>query len=157
MTPSQARTSMSVDDGARVDVGRDRPPFAVSEPPEPAYARSPVTVARLGISLVVLAFMYLSLQGADAERFTTGFSDLLDSLPHWLVSGIVSICQIAFLVAASLGFIAELVLRHFRRVARMLLAAGVCIVGLIAMSKLVGVSTLPLVPPGHGEIDPTRS
>ena len=67
-------------------------------------------------------------------------------MPRWLVSGIVGVCQIAFLTAAVLGFIGQLVLRHFARVGRMLLAAVVCAGGLLVMSKLVGTSTLPLVP-----------
>ena len=138
-----------------LDVSSDRPAFLVSEPTEPSYVRSPVTSIRLLVSLAVLGFMYVGLQGNDGQ-FATGFGDFLASLPRWLVSSIVSTCQIAFLVAASLGFIGQLVLRRFARVGRMLLAAVVCTAGLIAMSKLVGTSTLPLVPsqqsggPGSG-------
>ena len=133
-----------------LDVSAERPAFLVSEPAEPAYVRSLVTAIRLLASVVVLGLMYAALQGANDGQFATDFGDFLGSVPHWLVSGIVSICQLGFLVAAVLGFIGQLVLRHFARVGRMLLAAVVCAAGLIAMSKLVGSSTLPLVPPRHG-------
>ncbi len=133
-----------------LDVSAERPAFLVSEPAEPAYVRSPVTAIRLLVSLAILGFMYVTLHGADDGQFAIGFGDFLGSLPRWLVSSIVSICQIAFVVAASLGFISQLVLRRFARVGRMLLAAIVCTAGLIAMSKLVGVSTLPLVPSQQG-------
>ena len=140
-----------------LDVASERPAFSVSEPAEPAYLRSPVTAARLLGSLAVLGFTYVALRGGQHGKFAAGFGDLLGSVPHWLVSGIVSICQIGFLVAAILGFISQLVLRRFARVGRMLLAAVVCTAGLIAMSKLVGTSMLQLMPPRHGAVDPGRS
>ncbi len=136
-----------------LDIASVRPTFVVSEPAQPAYVRSPITAIRLLASLLVLGFMYVALQGGNDGEFATSFGDFLGSVPRWLVSGIVSFCQIAFLVAAILGFIGQLVLRHFARVGRMLLASVVCIAGLIAMSKLVGTSTLPLVPSRHG-VDP---
>jgi glycosyltransferase 2 family protein len=123
-----------------------QPTFVVSEPAEPAYVRSPVTAIRLLASFAVLGFTYVALQGANDGQFATNFGDFLGSMPRWLVSGIVSTCQLAFLVAAILGLIGQLVLRHFARVGRMLLAAAVCAIGLLAMSKLVGTSTLPLLP-----------
>lgn len=140
-----------------LDVSSARPTFVVSEPPEPEYVRSPVTAIRLLGSVVILGLMYVALQGSKDSQFTTGLGDFLRSVPRWLVSGIVSICQIGFLVAAILGFIAQLVLRHFGRVGRMLLAAAVCTAGLIAMSKLVGPSALQLVPRQHDVLDPGRS
>src|SRR5258708_39094285 len=94
--------------------------------------------------------MYATLHGSEDSQFGANFGDFLGSSPRWLVSGIVSVCQLGFLVAAFLGFISQLVLRRFTRVGRMLLAAVVCIAGLVAMSKLVGSSTLPLVPSRHG-------
>lgn len=133
-----------------LDVSVERPTFVVSEPNESPYVRSPVTAVRLLGSLVILVVMYAALQGADDGEFAIGFGDLLDSIPRWLVSGIVGFCQIAFLVAAILGFISQLVLRHFVRVGRMLVAAVVCIGGLFAMSKLVGTSAFPLVPSRSG-------
>ena len=133
-----------------LDVSAHRPAFVVSEPAQPAYVRSPVTAIRLLGALVVLGFMYVALNGADSAQFATDFGDLLGSIPHWIVSGIVSVCQIAVLVAAILGLISQLVLRRFARVGRMLLAAVVCTAGLIAMSKLVGVSALRLVPTRQG-------
>jgi glycosyltransferase 2 family protein len=129
-----------------LDVTVQRPTFVVSEPNESAHVRSSVTAIRLVGALLILVFTYLALNGANDGEFATGFGDVLASIPRWLVSGIVSVCQIAVLVAAILGFISQLVLRHFTRVGRMLLAAVVCIAGLFAMSKLVGSSTFPLVP-----------
>jgi uncharacterized membrane protein YbhN (UPF0104 family) len=133
-----------------LDVSPARSAFVVSEPHEPAYVRSPVTAVRLLGAFVVLTFTFVALQGGDDGQFATSFGDFLDSVPRWLVSGIVSICQIGFLVAAILGFISQLILRHFARVGRMLLAAVICAAGLIAMSKLLGTSTLPLVPSSDG-------
>jgi undecaprenyl-diphosphatase len=133
-----------------LDVTVHRPSFVVSEPNESPYVRSSVTAVKLLGSLVVLVFMYLALHGANDTEFAIGFGDFLDSIPRWLVSGIVGVCQIAFLVAAILAFISQLVLRHFVRVGRMLLAAFVCIGGLVAMSKLVGTSNFPLVPSRSG-------
>ncbi|HEY0520449.1 MAG TPA: hypothetical protein VGC84_13225, partial [Ilumatobacteraceae bacterium] len=121
--------------------------FVVSEPPERAYVRSPVTFIRLIASLVVLGFTCVVLRGADESRFATGFADFLGSAPQWLISGIVGFCQIAFLVTSILGFIGALVLRRFTRVGRMVLAAVICGAGLVAMSKLVGTSALRLGPP----------
>jgi uncharacterized protein (TIRG00374 family) len=133
-----------------LDVSAERPAFLVSEPAERAYVRSPVTAVRLVASLAVLGFMYVALHGSNDGEFATDFAEFLGSVPRWLVSGVVSTCQISFLVAAILGFIGQVVLRHFARVGRMLLAAVVCAGGLIAMSKLVGTSTLPLVPAQQG-------
>ena len=92
-----------------LDIALPRPAFSVSEPAAPAYVRSPVSAARLLGSVVVLGFAYVALQGSDDGQFATGFGDLLRSVPHWLVSGIVSVCQIGFLVAAILGFIGQIV------------------------------------------------
>jgi glycosyltransferase 2 family protein len=139
------------------DVSSARPAFLVSEPAEPAYVRSPVTAIRLIGSLVVLGLMYVALQGANDSDLATSFGDFLGSSPRWLVSGIVSICQIGFLLAAVLGFVSQLALRRFARVGRMLVASVVCIAGLIAMSKLVGTLALRLVPPRHSPVGPGRS
>jgi len=134
-----------------LDVSK-RSAFVVSEPIEPAYVRSPVTAIRLLGSVVVLGFMYVALRDGNDRQFAIGLGDFLDSAPRWLVSGIISICQLGFLVAAILGFISQLVLRHFIRVGRMLLAAAVCTAGLIAMSTLVGTSALRLVLPPNGAV-----
>jgi undecaprenyl-diphosphatase len=133
-----------------IDVSPTRPAFVVFEPAEPAYVRSPVTAIRLLGSLVVVALMYAVLHGSDNSQFASNFGDFLGSSPRWLVSGIVSFCQLAVLVATILGFIGQLVLRHFTRVGRMLLAAIVCTAGLIAMSRLLGTSVLPLMPSRRG-------
>ena len=109
----------------------------VSEPHQRKYLRSQVTAIRLLLAVLVVGFMYAVLHGSDSQ-FGTNFRDFLGSAPRWLVSAIVSTCQLAVLVAAILGFISQLVLRHFARVGRMLLAAAVCTAGLIAMSKLLG-------------------
>ena len=47
-----------------LDVSAERRTFVVSEPDQPAYVRSPVTAIRLLVSLVVVGFMYVALQGA---------------------------------------------------------------------------------------------
>jgi glycosyltransferase 2 family protein len=139
-----------------LDISAERPAFLVSEPAAPAYVRSLVTAIRLLAALAVLGFTYVALHGSSEGQFATDFGDLLGSVPRWLVSGIVGVCQIAFLVVAILGFIGQLVLRHFARVGRMLLAAVVCAGGLVLMSKLVGTSAFPLIPsqqlggPGSG-------
>lgn len=125
----------------------------MSEPVERAYVRSQVTAFRLLGSIVVVALAYVPLRDSKDGSFEAGFGDLLASVPHWLVSGIVSVCQIGFLVAAVLGFISQIVLRHLVRVVRMLVAAIVCAAGLIAMSRLVGTETFRLVPPPHGAVD----
>jgi glycosyltransferase 2 family protein len=138
------------------DVSARRASFVVSEPAEAEYLRSPVTAIRLFASIAVLGLMYAVLHGSQDSQFSADFADFLRSAPRWLVSGIVSICQIAFLVVAILGFLSQLVLRHFARVGRMFLAAAVCVAGLLAMSKLLGSSLLPLLPtqqrggPGSG-------
>jgi undecaprenyl-diphosphatase len=138
------------------DVPRRRTALRISEPAQPAYMRSPVSAIRLVGALAVVAGAYVALRGAQDSEFAVNLADLLDSVPHWLVSAVVSVCQIGFLVPAVLGFISQIVLRRFVRVGRMLLAAGVCAAGLLAMSKLVGSSTLPLIPsqqtggPGSG-------
>ena len=139
-----------------LDVSSARPTFVVSEPHQRAYLRSQVTAIRLLFAVLVVGFMYAVLHGSDDSQFGTNFRDFLGSAPRWLVSAIVSTCQLAVLVAAILGFISQLVLRHFARVGRMLLAAAVCTAGLIAMSKLLGGAILPLIPsrsagvPGSG-------
>lgn len=120
--------------------------FTVSEPIEPAYVRSPVTAIRLFGTLVLLGGMYVALRGSDGTAFAASFGDLLGAAPHWLVSGIVGICQLGFQIPAILGLVSLLALRRFARVGRMLLAAVICVVGLLAMARLVGGSTLPLVP-----------
>ena len=65
------------------------------------------------------------------------------------MTGIVGDCQLGFLVPAILGLVAQLGLRRFRRVGRMLLASVVSIAGLVINSKLVGGDALPLLPTHH--------
>ena len=128
-----------------LDVSSARPTFVVSEPHQRAYLRSQVTAIRLLLALLVVGSMYAVLHDSDSQ-FGTNFREVLGSAPRWLVSAIISTCQLAVLVAAVLGFISQLVVRHFARVGRMLLAAAVCTAGLVAMSKLLGDSILPLIP-----------
>ncbi len=125
------------------------PSFAVSEPAEPAYVRSPVTAIRLLGAVVVLALMYLALPAPGKGRFATDFGDLLTAAPRWIVSGVVGACQLGYLVPSMLGLVSQLALRRFARIGRMMLAAVVCAAGLIALSKLVGSSVLPLAPQRH--------
>ncbi len=132
-----------------VDVMSQPATFSVCEPKEPNYVRSPVTAIRFVGALVLLGFMYLALLSVTPGRFATRFGDFLGGAPRWLVSGIVSACQIGFLVPAILGLLGQLVLRRFARVGRMLLATVVCVAGLIAMSKLVGAATFPLMAHRH--------
>lgn len=122
------------------------PTFSVTEPVEPAYVRSPVTATRLGVASLVVVFMYLALRNAAEMDFARAFSDLLQGAPHWLVSGVVGVFQIAFLAPAALGLLAQIGLRRFARLGRMLLTAVVCAAGLVAMSALVGDKVLPLLP-----------
>jgi undecaprenyl-diphosphatase len=131
------------------DVLTDRPAFAVTEPTEPAYVRSPVTMIRLVGALVLLLIMYLALRGTRDGQFATDLGTLLAGAPRWIVTGAVGVCQIGFLVPAVLGFLGQLVLRHFARVGRMVLAAVVCVAGLVVLSKLVGPRALRLVPRRH--------
>ena len=109
-----------------------------------SYVRSSVTSLRFLGCLALLVLMYLVLRATTAGAFATSFGDVLASVPRWSVSAIVSVCQIGFLLAAALGFVTQVVFRHFARIARMLLAAVVCVAGLVVMSKLVGGATLPL-------------
>ena len=122
------------------------PSFTVTEPVEPAYVRSPVTATRLAASLLIVVVIYLTLRNAAELDFAAAFRDLLAGAPHWLVSGVVGVCQIAFLAPAALGLLAQIALRRFARVGRMLLTAVVCAAGLVAMSALVGDAVLPLLP-----------
>ncbi|MCU1391768.1 MAG: hypothetical protein JWM34_196, partial [Ilumatobacteraceae bacterium] len=124
--------------------GPDSPGIVTSEAEMRPYVRASVTSIRFAACAVLLAIMGVVLESTTAGEFATNFGDLLRSAPRWLVSAIVSACQLGFLVPAVLGFLIQLALRHFARVGRMLLAAVVCIAGLIAMSKLVGGATLPL-------------
>ena len=124
--------------------------FAVSEPVQRAYVRSGVTAVRLGALLVVLGVLYLGLRGLTVGEFAKNLSDLLSSAPRWLVSAIVGVCQLGFLVPAIIAFVWQLALRRFGRVGRMLLAAVVCVAGLVAMSRLVGAATFPLMRTRHG-------
>ncbi len=129
----------------------------MTEPDDAPYVKSPVTAIRFIGSLAVLGCMYFALQGAKDGDFATNFRDVLGAAPRWLVSGIVSVCQLGFVVPAILGFIGQLAARRFARVGRMLLVAVVCIAGLVAMSKLVGSSALPLFPGRHGGVRPTAT
>jgi undecaprenyl-diphosphatase len=121
------------------------PGFTISEPREPAYARSPVTTIRLLGALAMLGVTALALQAASGD-FTSSFGETLASAPEWLVSGIVSACQIGFLVPAFLGLIGLFYLRRFERIGRMLAASVLCALGLFGLSALVGSTLLPLLP-----------
>jgi undecaprenyl-diphosphatase len=101
--------------------------------------------------------MYFVLPSVKKSTFAPAFGGFLGSLPRWLVSGLVSVCQLGFLLAAVLGLASQVALRRFARVGRMLLASVVCVGGLFAMSKLVGTPTLRLVPPRHSPVGPGRS
>ena len=120
-----------------------------SETEPSSYVRSSVTGIRFAGCVALLALMYLVLRATTAGEFATSFGDLLTSVPRWAVSAVVSVCQIGFLLAAALGLVTQVALRHFARVGRMLLAAVVCIAGLVAMSRLVGSATLPLAIQHH--------
>ncbi|MCU1399455.1 MAG: Undecaprenyl-diphosphatase [Acidimicrobiales bacterium] len=113
------------------------------------YRRTSVTVVRLVVCLVVLALLYAVLAATTAGEFSTNFASLLASAPRWMVSAVVSACQLGLLIPAVLGLFSQVVLRHFARVGRMLLAAVVCVAGLVLLSKLVGAATLPLTPRHH--------
>jgi undecaprenyl-diphosphatase len=94
--------------------------------------------------MATLAFMYLVLRGADAARFALRFATALSGTPHWVVSSIVGICQIAFLVPAILALVSLVVLRRYMRVGRMILASVVCLAVLALMVWLVGRTAFPL-------------
>lgn len=126
--------------------------FEVTEPDLRRYVRTPVAAIRSAGWLVVVAALYLALRASQDGQFATDFGDLLGSAPRWLVSGVVSVCQLGFLVPSVLGLLGQLALRRFVRVGRMVLASLVCGAGLVLMAKLVGSTTLPLLPPRQ---DPT--
>jgi uncharacterized membrane protein YbhN (UPF0104 family) len=113
------------------------------------YLRTSVTAVRLLAAFVSVIVMYAVLEGTTPGEFATNFGDLLASVPRWAVSAVVSACQLGFLIAAVLGFFSQVAVRHFARVARMLLAAVVCSAGLVIVSRLVGEATLPLSPRHH--------
>jgi len=119
--------------------------FKVTEPPERAYVRSPVTYIRLLSALVVLGLGGLALHNTDAARFAQRFATALSGTPHWIGSSIVGFCQIAFLVPAIIAMVSQVVLRHYRRVGRMVLASVVCLVGLALMRRLLGATAFPLM------------
>jgi undecaprenyl-diphosphatase len=127
-------------------------PSAAAEPAESRYARSPITAIRLGGALVLVAVMYLALQGVEDRAFTDDFGSLLSSAPRWAVSVTVGVCQLGFLAPAILGILGQLALRHFVRVGRMVLTAVLCGLGLFVMSRLVGSSILPLLPQHGGPV-----
>jgi glycosyltransferase 2 family protein len=126
------------------------PTFSVSEPDYRRYVRSPVTAARLGIAVLLVLLMYVPLRGAAKGEFATLFGDLLGGAPRWLISGVVSVCQLGFLVPAVLGLLGQLVQRHFVRVGRLLLASIVCVLALAAMSHWVGGTAFHLFRTGRG-------
>jgi glycosyltransferase 2 family protein len=127
----------------------DDPVFSVSEPAETAYVRSPVTAIRFVLSMAGLGVAYLLLRRADPAHFATLAGRALARAPHWLVSGVVGVFQLAVLTTSVLGFLGQLVLRRFTRTGRMLLAAIVCVVALILVAKYAGVGHLPLTPRGR--------
>lgn len=127
----------------------DVPSFRVSEPHEPAYARSPVAAIRLAGAIVLLAVLSVVVRRAATNSFSSDVADLLGTAPHWLVSVAVGVCQLGFLVPAALGFLAHVALRRFARIGRMMLAAVVCVGGLVLLQKIVGAAALPLIPGRH--------
>ncbi len=129
------------------------PAFTVTEPAEPAYVRSPVTAIRLAGALWLLVILFVVVQAADQEQFSSTFGELLASVPHWLVSTVVALSQIVFLIPAVLGLIGQLFLRRFARVGRMLLASLLCAGGLFLVSHWVGVSALRVLPPRGAQGD----
>jgi undecaprenyl-diphosphatase len=125
--------------------------FTVSEPTQPGYLRSPVTAIRLVGAVMLLAITFAVLQATDPARFAVNAGELLTSAPHWLVSGVVATCQILFLVPAVLGLLAQLALRRFVRVGRMVLASALAAALLFMLSRWAGSDMLPLLPPHrHG-------
>lgn len=125
----------------------EQPAFVVSEPPAPAYVRSLAALLRLLGAFALLCGFIVALHAVDQAQFALSLDELLASIPHWLVSGVVAVCQIVFLVPAVLGLVTQLYLRRWMRVGRMLLTALVCAGGLLLLSKLVGVSTFRVLPP----------
>jgi undecaprenyl-diphosphatase len=121
--------------------------FTVSEPTQPGYVRSPVTAIRLAGALVLLVITFAVLQATDPSRFAANLDELLVSAPHWLVSGVVAVCQILFLVPAVMGLLAQIALRRFMRVARMVLASLLAAALLFGLSRWAGGMRLPLLPP----------
>lgn len=121
---------------------------------EYGYSRSPLTAVRLAGTLVLLGLLYVGLGGVHERAFATDFGNLLASAPRWLVTGVVGVCQLGFLAPAVLGLVAQVVLRRYLRVGRMLLTALVCAGGLALMSNLVGSGALPLLPDRLGPFGP---
>jgi uncharacterized membrane protein YbhN (UPF0104 family)/tRNA A-37 threonylcarbamoyl transferase component Bud32 len=136
-----------------LEVVTERPDFAVSDTAEPVYVRTPVTWIRLAGWVAVLGCTMLVLRASGTTPFSDRLKDLLATIPRWIVSTVVSVCQLGFLVPVALGLVSQLVLRRFTRVARMFLAAIICVIGLVVMSKLVGGSVQSLLPPRDD--DPT--
>ena len=123
--------------------------FTVSEPPFRAYVRSPVTALRLLGLVVGSVVMFFPLQQSANGDFASSFGASLADAPGWLVSAIVSICQLGFLVPAILFILSQVAQRRFRRLGRMVLASAVCVAGLLAMSAIVGASIFPVGPFRH--------
>ncbi|MFZ4720971.1 MAG: lysylphosphatidylglycerol synthase domain-containing protein, partial [Ilumatobacteraceae bacterium] len=124
--------------------------FTVTEPPQPDYVRSPVTFIRLAVSWLLFVGLGVAVHAADQPRFAAGLSELLASVPHWLVSGVVALCQITFLIPAVLALVGQLFLRRWMRVARMVLAALISAAALAALIHVVGTSTMRMLPPPDG-------
>ncbi|MEP6623935.1 MAG: hypothetical protein ABJC79_05805, partial [Acidimicrobiia bacterium] len=120
--------------------------ITVSEPAFRPYVRSPVTAFRLAGSVALTAFMFFPLEQSAHRRFAAALGKELARAPSWLVSAIVAGCQLGFLVPAILFLLSQLGQRRFMRVGRLLLASVVCVVGLAAMSSLVGESVFRILP-----------
>ncbi len=127
------------------------PTFSVSEPDEPDYVRSAVTAIRLLGALALLGVLSVAVHAADQAQFATNFGELLAAVPHWLVSGVVAVCQIGFLIPAVLGLIGLLVLRRWARVGRMLFASLVAAGTLMLLVTWFGSSTMRLFPAPPGD------
>ncbi len=110
------------------------------------YIRSPVTAFRLAGSVALAALMFFPLEQSVHRRFASALGRELARAPSWIVSAIVATCQLGFLVPAVLFLLSQLVQRRFARVGRLLIASVVCVVGLVAMSNLVGESVFRLLP-----------
>jgi glycosyltransferase 2 family protein len=134
----------------------------IIEPTHPDTVHSPTSAIRFGLSVVLVALVFVPLlgSGGDSSDFQDRALGVLEGLPRWLLELAARSLQILTVAAVVAGILTLLVLRRFARLLRVLVAAGLALVGTVGVSFLVGSDILHLGRPipaifGSGAAFPT--
>lgn len=136
--------------------------ISITESPQPNTIRSPMSAIRLGLAAVGVAVSLVPLvgNGGDRSTFKSDFEEILRGIPGWILNLVAGTLQLITVTASVVGILALVALRRFSRLLRVVMAAGLALLGMWGVSSLVGSDVVHLGRPlkavyGQGTAVPT--